>query len=103
LSGSTDSKEVWNNTAGTGSPVVYVKFLYDGWNLIAQWDGTSGTLSKSFLWGLDLSGSIQGAGGVGGLVSMKPAGAAAHFAAYDGNGNVSALVDGSAGTVSANY
>jgi RHS repeat-associated protein len=79
------------------------KFLYDGWNLMAEWDGPTGTLVGSFMWGMDLSGSMQGAGGVGGLVSVKPSGAAAHFAAYDGDGNVAALVDGSAGTGSASY
>src|SRR5439155_16098833 len=46
---------------------------------------------------------LQGAGGVGGLLAMKPSGGAAHFAAYDGNGNVVALVDGSTGVSSANY
>ena len=35
--------------------------------------------------------------------ALKPSGGAAHFAAYDGNGNVMALVDGSNGTISANY
>jgi uncharacterized protein RhaS with RHS repeats len=77
--------------------------LYDGWNLIAEWDGSAGTLVRSYLWGLDLSGSRQAAGGVGGLVAMKPAGAVAHFVAFDGNGNVVALLDGNAGTASANY
>jgi RHS repeat-associated protein len=46
---------------------------------------------------------MQGAGGVGGLISSKPAGAAAQFACYDGNGNVVGLVDGSTGSLSANY
>jgi RHS repeat-associated protein len=78
------------------------RFLYDGWNLLTELDG-SNTLLRSYMWGLDLSGSMQGAGGVGGLLAMRPNGGAAHFAAYDGNGNLTALVDGSAGTVSANY
>ncbi|MDD2626954.1 MAG: hypothetical protein PHI87_05350, partial [Candidatus Methanomethylophilus sp.] len=29
------AKKVWNNTAGTGNPATYLKYLYDGWNLIA--------------------------------------------------------------------
>src|SRR6266511_4568916 len=33
------SKKVWNNTGGTGTPAAYLKFLYDGWNLIAELDG----------------------------------------------------------------
>jgi RHS repeat-associated protein len=58
---------------------------------------------KSYLWGLDLSGSLQGAGGVGGLVAVKLSSGTAHFAAYDGNGNVAGLVDGSSGAASALY
>ena len=78
------------------------KFLYDGWNVICELDSAN-TLTRSYLWGLDLSGGLQGAGGVGGLVSSKPSGGSAHFAAYDGNGNVMGLVDGATGTLSAQY
>src|SRR5208337_1825990 len=43
-------------------------FGYDGWNLIA-----SGNTSQfnTYVWGSDLSGSIQGAGGVGGLLEVS--------------------------------
>lgn len=34
---------------------------------------------------------------------MRPSGGAAHFAAFDGNGNVVGLIDGSDGTISARY
>ncbi|MGJ8676318.1 MAG: hypothetical protein ACSHX0_02245 [Akkermansiaceae bacterium] len=33
-------------------------------------DYTSGTLAKTYTWGTDLSGSMQGAGGVGGLLQV---------------------------------
>jgi RHS repeat-associated protein len=55
------------------------------------------------MWGLDLSGSMQGAGGVGGLLAVNDVANGAHFAAYDGNGNVAALVKGTDGTISAQY
>ena len=42
-------------------------FLYDGWSLICE---EAGTNRFSYLWGLDLSGSLQGAGGVGGLLAQ---------------------------------
>src|SRR5690606_32406575 len=61
------------------------------------------TLLRQYAWGTDLSGTMTGAGGVGGLLWMRPAGGPAHFAAYDGNGNVTGLVDGSDGTLSARY
>jgi RHS repeat-associated protein len=55
------------------------------------------------MWGLDLSGSMQGAGGVGGLLAVNDWANGAHFAAYDGNGNVVAMVKAADGTISAQY
>jgi YD repeat-containing protein len=49
-----------------------ISYLYDGWNVIAEYVGSAGlqpALSKTYLWGLDLSGTLQGAGGVGGLLA----------------------------------
>jgi RHS repeat-associated protein len=82
-------------------------FVYDGWNLIAELTEVSGQMSvvRSHVWGLDLSGTEQGAGGVGGLLfttSHLPL-ASSHFACFDGNGNVTALVDSATGNVAATY
>ncbi len=63
------------------------------------------SLKTSYAWGLDLSGSIQGAGGVGGLlfaVYYSPS-TEVYFPAYDGNGNVMALCKGSDGSWVAQY
>ena len=66
--------------------------------------GVPATRVRTYAWGNDLSGSVQGAGGVGGLLWINPpGGAAAQFVAYDGNGNVVGLVDGTSGTISARY
>jgi len=49
-----------------------------------------------YVWGLDLSGSLQGAGGIGGLVSVTrstSSGTATYFPCYDGNGNITDYVD----------
>ena len=78
------------------------RYVDDGWNLAAELNDSNGLLT-SFMWGLDLSGSEQGAGGVGGLLAAKPSGSPAQFVMYDGNGNVVGLVDGSTGTISAQY
>src|SRR6266540_3993141 len=97
-------KKVWNNTGGTGTPATYLKFLYDGWNLIAELDGNNANaVKRSFIWGLDLSGSEQGAGGVGGLLAIKPASGNPQFAAYDANGNVTGLIDATTGTTTGNF
>jgi RHS repeat-associated protein len=81
------------------------RFVYDGWNLIGILDGTNG-LMFSFAWGLDLSGTPQDAGGVGGLISMTDyTGAASktYFYVFDGNGNVVALVNAADGSIAAQY
>jgi RHS repeat-associated protein len=95
-------KKVWNNTAGTNSPVTDLKFLYDGWNLIAELDGNS-AIVRNYIFGLDSSSTMQGAGGIGGLLAVKTSAGVCHFSACDANGNVAILVDGSSGQVSANY
>jgi RHS repeat-associated protein len=79
-----------------------VRFLYDGWNLLSIVNSSSSVL-QSFLWGSDLSGSTQGAGGVGGLLGVFDSTLGSHFAAFDGNGNVSCLAKASDGTASAIY
>jgi RHS repeat-associated protein len=44
-------------------------YLYDHWNLLAELDAADGNaLIRTYVWGLDLSGTPQGAGGVGGLL-----------------------------------
>jgi RHS repeat-associated protein len=95
-------KRVWPNLNFTDPPTLQQKFLYDGWNLVGVLN-SSFTLQTSFYWGTDLSGSIQGAGGVGGLLEINDVANGVHFVGYDGNGNVSALVKGADGTVSARY
>jgi len=43
----------------------------------------------TFLWGVDLSGSPQGTGGVRALLSLVDAGGSTrHYPSYDGNGNI---------------
>ena len=48
---------------------------------------SEGAAELAFFWGPDLSGSLQGAGGVGGLVAVSVDGAW-YFPGYDNNGNV---------------
>jgi len=89
----------------TAASTNSLTFAYDAWNLIAILNPLSSILD-SFEWGTDLSGSMQGAGGVGGLISMSVYGgtnAGNYFYCYDGNGNVAALVNVSNVTVAAQY
>jgi RHS repeat-associated protein len=84
-------------------------FIYDGWNLLCEYEVSNGQLAldRAYTWGPDLSGSLQGAGGVGGLLAVdEKDGSSVHSPLYDGNGNVLGLVQGTASTaasVSATY
>jgi RHS repeat-associated protein len=99
-------QKIVSTNAGSGWVYSYTnRFVYDGWNVVAILDGGDNVL-YSFTWGLDLSGSPQGAGGVGGLLSMRVYGGAnagVYFYCYDGNGNVTALVNAGNGSIAAQY
>jgi RHS repeat-associated protein len=58
--------------------------------------------ATNFLWGTDASGTLQGAGGVGGLLAVTDS-SGSHFAGYDGNGNVTLLVKATDRSVTAQY
>jgi RHS repeat-associated protein len=77
------------------------RYLYDGWNMVAELDATN-TMMRKFVWGLDLSRTPQGAGGVGGLFAIQ-GGAESHLPCFDGNGNVMALVKASDQSISGRY
>ena len=68
-------------------------FLYDGWNLAQEVSISGGNVSTNiYTWGPDLSGSLQGAGGIGGLVSVASDGIN-YYPSYDANGNITDYVD----------
>ena len=74
-------------------------FLYDGWNLIHEEMEAATPASRSYVWGLDLSETLQGAGGVGGLLAMLSPDSCLLTPAYDANGNITDLVDTNGATV----
>jgi len=86
-------------------------YLYDDWNLLADVSAVTGDGSRvmgeeadavcCYTWGRDLSGSLQGAGGVGGLLAISQ-GEAHRYPAYDANGNIGQLID-NAGAIVAAY
>ena len=77
--------------------------LYDNWNLIeeriAYTNGTTTTIR--YFWGRDLSGTLQGAGGVGGLLYLTIDGVPS-IPCYDNNGNVTRYLDAN-GNIVAQY
>ena len=112
-------------------------YIYDGWNLLAEVEqnGTNTQDPKTNIqkprsniadkvryhtWGRDLSGTLQGAGGVGGLLAItettEPLGAneeknpksknqdprsETKFPLYDANGNIGQMIDETGGIVAA--
>ena len=91
---------------------VTTLYLLDGWNVIAEYSKTgtaTPVLTKTYLWGLDLSGSHQGAGGVGGLLAVSEHSLSGStpvrtpfYPTFDGNGNVSEYLNGGS-VVKAHY
>lgn len=89
------------------------RFLYDGWNLIAEYDAPNGTSienrKRTYTWGLDTNGSLAPTGGAGALLQITHYNSsgnpmANYLPAYDGNGNLVALYDAAGnGTAAAIY
>ncbi|MFA5343213.1 MAG: RHS repeat-associated core domain-containing protein [Kiritimatiellia bacterium] len=83
--------EIWNLQSE-------MRFAYDGWNLIREITTTPippYSVTNSYVWGLDLSGSLQGAGGIGGLLAAR-LGTNNVCYTYDANGNVAELLQSTA-------
>jgi RHS repeat-associated protein len=83
-------------------------FFYDDWNLIEERIAyTNGTITTiHYYWGKDLSGELQGAGGVSGLLYLTVSNSSSqlqlYIPCYDNNGNVTKYVDAN-GNIVASY
>ena len=92
------------NANGSTGTTVTRRYIYDGWNLIAEIGNESGRpLKRTFTWGLDLTGSFTATAGVGALVGITTYGSGGtlggvYHPTYDGNGNVVAIVKANSGT-----
>ena len=91
-------------SGATGQTQSEVAYVYDGWNVVGVYDITTATptFQKGYLWGEDLSGSLQGAGGVGGLLAEKRGGQT-YLPVYDGNGNIMSYLNASTKASVAEY
>jgi RHS repeat-associated protein len=104
-------KEVYNWDNQTNgypyNPTETRKSLYDGWLLVAEIKdvGDVPCLDRALAWGPDLSGSLEGAGGIGGLVAQTQYGdnITTYLPAYDGNGNTVGMLRADNGTWAATY
>jgi len=96
----------WNGSSWVETNEV--RFIYDG-NLVIQERNTNNAPVVEYTRGNDLSGSLQGAGGIGGLLARSqdslpptPFYMAHSYYHADGNGNITMLIDASQ-TVVAKY
>ncbi|MCH8511109.1 MAG: hypothetical protein LAT83_05595 [Kiritimatiellae bacterium] len=92
----------WNESTHDFSLHETILFHYDGWLLVREdilpADGPATT--RSHVWGNDLSGTKQGAGGVGGLLMTILEDGSVHLPVMDGNGNIVAYLNANDGTPS---
>ena len=77
-----------------------VRYVYDGMLVIQERD-QNGTPRVTYTRGADLSGGLQGAGGIGGLLARTDGSGSAYYHA-DGGGNITVMVNGQ-GTLVAKY
>ena len=85
----------WLN--GAWSQTNETHYLYDG-NLIVQERDANNNVMATYTRGLDLSGGLSGAGGIGGLLS-RTTGANSYYYHSDGAGNITAMLDGNENVV----
>lgn len=81
-----------NRRVETGYAGNVTRYVYDGLLPIAELDETGG-IKRTVTRGLDMSGTLEGAGGIGGILATKAGGTTGYYFT-DGNGNVTAIVDG---------
>jgi RHS repeat-associated protein len=92
-----------------GSTVLLSRrYLYDGWNLIAEFavneNLTCGALLRSYAWGLDSESVFSTNGSGGSLLQITDhTSNETYFPSYDGNGNLVALTQASTGALVASY
>ena len=107
------SRKVWTKTTveqwpeeSSASPTSFKKYVWDEWHMLAELNGKNNDAALvTYTWGPDLSGTFGGAGGVGGLlgISKKTVPTANLACLYDGNGNITQLVDMATGDAKAHY
>jgi RHS repeat-associated protein len=80
------------------------RFIWDSWLLVGEYgQQATGVVTNWNVWGLDLSGSLQGAGGIGGLICRTAGDGVVQHYFMDANGNVSDVTDASGTNILARY
>ena len=71
------------------TPTGVVRFVWNGWTLVGELDG-SNKLVRTYTYGVDLSGTVGGAAGIGGALGIHSYAAPVtnYYTRHDGKGNV---------------
>lgn len=94
-------KRIFQNTDSKGKCVEERSFLYDGMNVIKENNKENSVTSDRFyVWGLDTSQSLGGAGGAGGLLAAVGQNANYRYV-YDASGNIRQIIKKDDGSLSA--
>jgi RHS repeat-associated protein len=93
----------WNSTFATWIQVSETRYIYSGMLAIQERSG-SNVPEVSYTRGWDLSGSMEGAGGIGGLLARSRSYSSGTWGNHDfyhadGNGNIIMMLDSSQATV----
>jgi RHS repeat-associated protein len=89
-------KTVRSGPLATSPITSQLRFVHQGYQIIAEINATSPfAVVRSYTWGLDLSGTVGGGGGVGGLLQIHDA-TSRYQPLYNANGNVRGLITGDA-------
>jgi RHS repeat-associated protein len=110
--GYANANEIWAYESGGGGGggswtlAGETHYLYDGKRVVQERDA-SNTPTLSYTRGKDLSGSLEGAGGIGGLLTRSSGYSGGTWSTHnfyhaDGNGNITCMQDNNQGIV-ANY
>ena len=86
----------WATNSSGWRQISETRYVYDGM-LVLQERDQNGSPKVTYTRGLDLSGSLQGAGGIGGLLARTDGNGSAYYHA-DGAGNITAMVDAQGNT-----
>ncbi len=99
------SRKLWLWDTATGAfsenPSKDTRYVYDNRRIIAEFDAKTEAVVATYLWGLDFSGTLNGAHGVRGLVAFQRAGQS-FYPVMDRGGNVRVLAN-AAGEVAMTY
>lgn len=79
--------------------------LWDGWLPMFEDRVVDGVVlpRRRFVWGLDITGTLGGAGGIGGLLAIEEQGGRILLPIHDGLGNITRVVDKASGSIVAEY